>query len=106
MYDKSAVMQISEVFVWDPLTCWQSKNVLKKSFLESGLTKSLTICNFGNHSLWRSPFFPKFIKFDKDFRNGTNNGQKVFVFKVIAFESGAANSHNPEQDTSHRQSMC
>ena len=28
--------------------------------------------------------------------------KKFFVFKIIAFEMGAANSHNPEQDTSHR----
>ena len=33
--------------------------------------------------------------------------QKKFLdFKIIAFESGAANSHNPEQDTCHPQSMC
>ena len=35
------------------------------------------------------------------------NIQKKFsVFKIIAFQSGAANSHNPEQDTCHQQSMC
>ena len=32
--------------------------------------------------------------------------KKFFVFTIIAFESGAANSHNPEQDTCYRQSMC
>ena len=28
-----------------------------------------------------------------------------FVFKIIAFELGTANSHNPQQDTCHRQPM-
>ena len=28
-----------------------------------------------------------------------------FVFKIIAFESGAANSHNPEEDSCHRLSV-
>ena len=28
------------------------------------------------------------------------------VFKIIAFESEVANSHNPEHDTSHGQLMC
>ena len=32
--------------------------------------------------------------------------KKVFTFEVVAFESGAANSHNPEQETCHGQSMC
>ena len=33
-------------------------------------------------------------------------GKKIFSFNRIAFESAAANCHNPEQDTCHRQSMC
>ena len=33
--------------------------------------------------------------------------RKMFsVLKIIAFESGTTNSHNPEQDTCHWQSMC
>ena len=28
------------------------------------------------------------------------------VLKIIAFESGTTNSHYPEQDTCHWQSMC
>ena len=34
------------------------------------------------------------------------NEQKFLVFKIIAFESGKANSHNPEQDICHWMSMC
>ena len=32
--------------------------------------------------------------------------KKLLVLKIIAFESGKANSHNPEQDICHWQSMC
>ena len=34
------------------------------------------------------------------------NEKKFMVLKIIAFESGKANSHNPEQDICHWQSMC
>ena len=34
------------------------------------------------------------------------NQQKLLVFKIIAFESGKANSHNPEQEICHWQSIC
>ena len=34
------------------------------------------------------------------------NQKKFLVLKIIAFESGKANSHNPEQDICHWQSMC
>ena len=34
--------------VWNPLTSWLSKCVLKQRFLESDLTKSFTVCKFGN----------------------------------------------------------
>ena len=35
-----------------------------------------------------------------------NLKRKCFVFKIIAFESRVAYSHNPEQDTCHSQSIC
>ena len=34
------------------------------------------------------------------------NQKKLLVSKIIAFESGKANSHDPEQDICHWQSMC
>ena len=34
------------------------------------------------------------------------NKKKLLVLKIIAFESGKANSHNPEQDICHWMSMC
>ena len=34
------------------------------------------------------------------------NRKKLLVFKIIAFESRTTNSHTPEQDNIHWQSMC
>ena len=34
------------------------------------------------------------------------NEKKLLLLKIIAFESGNANSHNPEQDICHWMSMC
>ena len=34
-----------------------------------------------------------------------NNQKMVLDLKVISFESGTTNSHNPQQDTCHWQSM-
>ena len=34
------------------------------------------------------------------------NMKKLLVLKIIVFESGKANSHNPEQDICHWMSMC
>ena len=31
--------------------------------------------------------------------------KKILVFKIIAFELGSTNAHNPEQDTSPWQSI-
>ena len=34
------------------------------------------------------------------------NQKKFLVFKIIAFEPGSTNTHNPQQDTCHWQSIC
>ena len=34
------------------------------------------------------------------------NVEKFLVLKIISFESGTRNSHNPEQDICHWQSIC
>ena len=34
------------------------------------------------------------------------NQKKLLVLTLISFESGTANSHNPDQDICHWQSMC
>ena len=33
---------------WDTFTCWLSKDVPKRGFSQSGMTKFFTVCNFGN----------------------------------------------------------
>ena len=48
--------------VWDPSTCWLSKKILKRLFLESALTKSLTVCSFGNRFAMTIYFFLKMFK--------------------------------------------
>ena len=76
--------------VWNPLTSWLSKGILKQRFLESDLTKFFTVCKFGNmlamtiivlNLIWIPEFEPKI----KD---------NFLVFWIIALELGAANSHN------------
>ena len=37
---------------------------------------------------------------------GENKQKKILDIKIIAFELGTRNSHNPEQNTCHWQSMC
>ena len=34
------------------------------------------------------------------------NEKEFLVFKITAFEPGSTNSHNPEQDTCHGESIC
>ena len=48
--------------VWDPLTCWLSKGVPERYFLESGLTTLFTFCNFRNKVGMAIIFFFKMFK--------------------------------------------
>ena len=48
-------------------------------------------------------FFSKCLEFDVDSRNETKNSKKIFVFKIIAFDLGVANSHNLYEHSFHRQ---
>ena len=63
--------------VYEPLTCWISKGVLKRCFLESGLNKSLTVCNFRNKVAITIILFFKMFKIS----SGTKNTKKVFRYK-------------------------
>ena len=94
--------------VWDPLTCWIPKGVLKQCFfLESKITKFFTAWKPRNKVAMTIIFFPKSLKYYIDSENGLKKNQKkFFVFKLIAFESGSTNSLNLEKDTCHWQSMC
>ena len=93
--------------IWNPLTCWLWKGVLKRYFLESGINKSFTVCNFRNRVAMTIIFFLRMNKIWCRFQKSKKkNEKKLFVLKINAFESGTANSHNPEQDTCHWRSMC
>ena len=47
------------------------------------------------------------LKVDKDLRNVLKNQEKCFfVFKIIASQLVAVNSHYYKEHTCHRQSMC
>ena len=65
----------------DALICWLSKALLKRCFMESGLTKSFTICNFCNKVAMMIIFFFKMFNIYVDSRDGINKWEKVFGFK-------------------------
>ena len=48
--------------VWDPLTCSLSRGVLKRCFLESGLSKSFIVSNFRNKVAMTIIIFLKMFK--------------------------------------------
>ena len=93
--------------IWDPLTCWESKCPLKRCFLESGLTKSFTVCNFRNKVAMKGIFFFKMFKIWCRFQKWNRRIKNFFfVLKIIASESGTINSHNPEHNSCHWQPVC
>ena len=66
--------------VWYPLTCWLSNSDLKQCFLESGLTKSLTVCNFRNKVSMTIIFFFKMFKIWCRFQKWKERIRKSFWF--------------------------
>ena len=93
--------------VWEPLTCWLSKGVLKQCFLESNLTKSFTVCKFRNKVAMTIIFFFQIVShLIKIAEMEQKNPKKFLVFKIISFEWGSTNCLNLEKDTCHWQSMC
>ena len=57
------------------------KGCSERSFLESGLNKSFTVCNFRNKVAMKITFFSKCLKFDVDSRNGRKKSEKIVGFK-------------------------
>ena len=53
-----------------------SKDLLKRRYLESGLTKILTVCNFGNTLAMTMIFFLKCLMYDEHSKKGKKNGEK------------------------------
>ena len=61
-------------------------------FLESFLSKSLTVCNFQKKvAMTIIFFFSKCLKFDVDYWNGTKKSEKVFGFEVSYIWIGGQN---------------
>ena len=67
--------------VWDPLTCWLSTGALERCFSDSGLTKSLTVCNFRNKVAMTIIFFFKMFKIWFRFQKWNKRMKKAFGFK-------------------------
>ena len=63
-----------------PFNMLAFKECSETTFLESGLTKSFTVCNFGNARAIKIIFFSLCSKLDVDFRNGTKNSKNGFRF--------------------------
>ena len=87
--------------LWDPLTSWLSKGILKRLFLERNLNKSLTVFNFQNKVAMTTIFFFKMFKTWCRFQKWIKQKEKVFGFKDNCIWMGTANSINPEQDSCH-----
>ena len=92
--------------VWGFLTCWASKGVLKRSFLEIGLTKSLTLCYFRKEVAMTMIFFFKMFKIPCRLKEWNKKTRKDVGYKDKIIWIGTTNSQNPKEDTCHWQSMC
>ena len=66
--------------VWNHLTCWLSKDVLKQRFLESGLSKSLTFSNRENTLAIMIIFFSKIFKIWWRYHKWNKTWRKCFSF--------------------------
>ena len=66
--------------VWDPSTCWLSKKILKRRFLESSLTKSLRVCSFRNTLAMTIFFFLKILKIGWRFQKKKKKWRGTFSF--------------------------
>ena len=64
----------------DSFTCWLSKRVPKRRFLQSCLTKFFTVCNFRNTLAMTIIFFFKLFKISCRFHKWNKNSEKVFRF--------------------------
>ena len=52
--------------VWNRLTCWLSKDILRRRWIVSGVTKSWTVANLGN--TWAMTIFSCFKMFKSSWR--------------------------------------
>ena len=72
--------------LWDSVTCWLAKEILKWCFLKSGLTKSFTVCNFRNKVAMRISFLFIMFKIWCGFENWNKKIKKFvgFIDKIIS----------------------
>ena len=74
--------------------------VLKQRFLESGLINIFTVPNYRKYiSHDYHPIFQNVSNLIQSPEMEQKVEKKLFVFGIIAFALGVANSHNLEQDT-------
>ena len=66
--------------VWNRLTCWLSKDVLRRRWIVSGVTKPWTVANFGNTLPMTIFFFLKMFKFWWRFHKWNKKPRKCFFF--------------------------
>ena len=88
------------------LTCWMSKGGLKRCFLESGLTGSLTVCNFRNKIAMTIIFFSKILKCDIDSKNWLKKWERVFRLKDNCIWIGVDKFSQSRKGYCHWLSMC
>ena len=66
--------------VWYRLTCWLSKDVLRRRWIVSGVTKPWTVANFGNTLAMTMFFFLKLFKIWWRFHKWNKKLTKSFFF--------------------------
>ena len=66
--------------VWNRLTCWLSKDVLRRRWIVSGVTKPYTVANFGNTLAMTIFFFLKMFKIWWRFHQWNKKLRKCFLF--------------------------
>ena len=66
--------------VWYRLTCWLSKDVLRRRWIVSGVTKPWTVANFGNTLAMTIFFFWKIFEIWWRFHKCNKKPRKYFLF--------------------------
>ena len=91
---------------WKSLTCWLSKEFLKRCFLKSGLTKSFTVCNFRNKVAMTIIFFFKMFKIWCRFQKWIKKIENFFGFKDHWIWVGDNKFSKSPQEYFSLQSIC
>ena len=66
--------------VWNRLTCWLSKDVLRRCWIVSGVTKPWTVVNFGNTLAMTIFFFSEMLENWWRFHKWNKKPRKCFLF--------------------------